>query len=80
MRFLLFATASRPALGLTQTLNQWVLEVLSPVIKRPRLKADHSYLFSAEVKNAWSYTSSPPIRLLGVMIKHRELLSNNLSA
>jgi hypothetical protein len=29
-------------------------------------KADHSLPSSAEVKNAWSYTSTPPIRLHGV--------------
>jgi len=30
----------------------------------------HSY--SAEVKNAWSYTSTPPIRPHGVVLRHRE--------
>jgi hypothetical protein len=29
-------------------------------IKRPGREADHSPLSSAEVKNAWSYTSTPP--------------------
>jgi hypothetical protein len=29
-------------------------------VKRPEYKADHSPPFSAEVKNAWSYTSIPP--------------------
>jgi hypothetical protein len=36
---------------------------LSLVVKRPRREADHSPPSSAEVKNAWSYTSTPPIRL-----------------
>jgi hypothetical protein len=31
-------------------------------------EADHSPPFSAEVKNAWSYTSTPPIRLHGVVL------------
>jgi hypothetical protein len=31
-------------------------------------EADHSPQSSAEVKNAWSYTSTPPIRLHGVML------------
>jgi len=30
-----------------------------PMIKRLRGEADHSSEFSAEVKNAWSYTSTP---------------------
>jgi len=30
-------------------------------------KADHSNPYSAEVKNVWSYTSIPPIRLHGVV-------------
>jgi hypothetical protein len=30
---------------------------LSPGIKRPGHEADHSPPFSADVKNAWSYTS-----------------------
>jgi hypothetical protein len=35
-------------------------------IKRPGCEADHSSPSSAEVKNAWSYTSTPPVRLHGV--------------
>jgi len=59
----LVVIASRPALGLTQ-----------PSIKRIRggsclqREADHSPPYSAEVKNAWSYTSTPPIRPHGVVI------------
>jgi hypothetical protein len=37
-------------------------------IKLPGRKADHSPLSSAEFKNAWSYTSPPPIRLHGVVL------------
>jgi hypothetical protein len=36
-------------------------------VKRPGREADHSPLPSAEVKNAWSYTSIPPIYLHGVV-------------
>ena len=36
------------------------------LLKRPRHEACHSALLSAEVKNVWSYTSSPTIRLNGV--------------
>jgi len=31
-----------------------------PGVKRPGREADHSPPSSAEVKNAWSYTSTPP--------------------
>jgi hypothetical protein len=34
--------------------------VLSQGIKRPGREADHSPQASAEVKNAWIYTSTPP--------------------
>jgi hypothetical protein len=37
-------------------------------VKRPEREADHSPPSSAEVKNAWSYTSTPPIRLHGVVL------------
>jgi hypothetical protein len=39
---------------------QWVLEALSPGIKQPVREADYSPPYSAEVKNAWSYISTPP--------------------
>jgi hypothetical protein len=35
-----------------------------PVGERPRREADHAPPSSVEVKNAWSYTSTPPIRVL----------------
>jgi hypothetical protein len=38
----LFSTSSRPALGPTQPLIQWVPGALSPGVKRPRREADHS--------------------------------------
>jgi hypothetical protein len=37
-------------------------------VKRPEREADHSHSSNAEVKNAWSYTSTPPIRLHGVVL------------
>jgi hypothetical protein len=37
-------------------------------VKRPGSEADHSPPSSAEVKNAWSYTSTPPICLHGVVL------------
>jgi hypothetical protein len=36
----------------------------------PRHEEDHSLPYSAEVKNEWSYTSSPPIRLHGVGLEN----------
>jgi hypothetical protein len=39
---------------------------LSPEVKRPGRKADHSPPISAE--NAWSYTSTPPICLYGMVL------------
>jgi hypothetical protein len=64
----LFTNASRTALGPTQPPIQWVPWTLSLGVKRPGLEADHSLPSSAEVKNDWSYTSTPPIRLHGVVL------------
>jgi hypothetical protein len=50
------------------TPNQWVPGALSLGIKRPGREADHSPPSSSEVKNVWSYTSTPPIRLHGVVL------------
>jgi len=51
-------TASRTALGPTQRPMQWVPGALSLGVKRPGRETDHSPPSSAEVKNAWSYTST----------------------
>jgi hypothetical protein len=56
----LFATASRPALGPIQPLVQLILGALFRWIKRLGSRADHSPLSLAQVKNNWSYTSTPP--------------------
>jgi hypothetical protein len=64
----LFTTASRTALGPTQPPIQWVPGALSLGVKRPGREADHSSPSSAEVKNSWSYTSTHPIRLNGVVL------------
>jgi hypothetical protein len=61
--FFLFATASRSALGPTQPLIQRVPGALSRGLKRPESKTDHPPQSSADVKNTWGYTSTPPIRL-----------------
>jgi hypothetical protein len=44
---------------------QGVPGALSVGVKRPGREANHSPPSSAEVKNAWSYASTPPIRLHG---------------
>jgi hypothetical protein len=47
--------------GAHQTPIQWVQRAPSLGIKRPEREADHSPPSSAEVKNAWSYTSTPRV-------------------
>jgi hypothetical protein len=43
-----------------------------PRVKRPGCETDQPHPSSTEVKNAWSYTSTPPIRPHGAVIEHRE--------
>jgi hypothetical protein len=61
-------TTFKAALGSTQPPIQWIPVAPSLGVKRPGREADHSPPSSAEVKNAWSYTSIPLIRLHGVML------------
>jgi hypothetical protein len=69
----LFSTASRPALGPNQPPFQWVPGALSPMIKRPGRKANHTPPSSAEVKNAWRYTSIRQyIFIAWYLVKHRD--------
>jgi hypothetical protein len=51
---------SRPALEPTQPSIQLAPGALSPGIKRQRREADYSPPTSAEVKEMWIYTSTPP--------------------
>jgi hypothetical protein len=64
----LFTSASRTALGPIQPPIQCVPGVLSLRVKRPVREADHSPPSSVEVKNEWSYTSTLPIHLHGVVL------------
>jgi hypothetical protein len=66
--FMLLLFPSRTALGPTQPPFQWVPEFLSLGVKRPGREADHLPPSTAEVKSVWSYTSTPPIRLHGVVL------------
>jgi hypothetical protein len=63
-----FAISSRPALGSTQPPIKWVPGALSLGVKRQGREADHSPPTSAEVNKMWIYTSTPPLRLQGVML------------
>jgi len=59
----LFTTTSRPALRPTQSPTRWVPGLLPHAVKRLGSEADHSPPCSAEVKNAWSYTSTHDVML-----------------
>jgi hypothetical protein len=67
----LSATAFRPALVSTQPPIQWV-----PRVKRSGREAYHSPSSSAEVKNAWSCTSTAPVRLHCVMLSYAVYVSS----
>jgi hypothetical protein len=76
--FFFFTTASRTALGPTQPPIQWVPGALSLGVKRPVREADHSPPSSAEVKNAWSYTSTPQyVFMAWCLVKHRDHIKEN---
>jgi hypothetical protein len=64
----LFTTVSRPALGPTQPPIQLVPGTLSVGVNRPGREADHSPTSIVEVKNAWTYTSTPPTVLHGLVL------------
>jgi hypothetical protein len=69
----LSTTVSRPALGPTQPPIQWLSEALSLGLKRPGSENDHSPPSSAEVKNAWSYTSNPAYAFVArCLVKQRD--------
>jgi hypothetical protein len=69
MQIFLFPT-SRSALGLAQLPIQWVQGDFFPRVKRPGVgdETEHSPPSGAEVKNAWNYTSTPSIRLHGMVL------------
>jgi hypothetical protein len=63
----LYATASRPALGPTQPPIEGVPGPLSQGIKWPGRES------SAEMKNAWNYTSNPPYVVMAWwLVKQRD--------
>jgi hypothetical protein len=51
---------------------------LSLKVKRPKSEADHSPPSSAEIKNAWSYTSIPQyVFMAWCLVKHRDNFTFN---
>jgi hypothetical protein len=69
----LFTTASRTALEPTQPPIQQVLGDPSLGVKWPGREVDHSPPSSAEVKNEWSCTSTPPYAFMAwCLVKHRD--------
>jgi hypothetical protein len=68
----LFTTVSRTVLGPTQPPTQRVPGTLSLGVKRLRREAGHSPPPIAEVKNTWSYTSTPQyVFMAWCLVKHR---------
>jgi hypothetical protein len=68
----LLNTASRTVLGPSQPPIQWLPGALSLGLKQPGREADHSPPSSAEVKNAWSYSSTPQYDFMAwCLVKHR---------
>jgi hypothetical protein len=69
----LFTTMSRMAVGPTQPPIQLVPGALSLGVMHPGHEADHSLPYSAKVRNAWSYTSTPQyIFTAWCLFKHRD--------
>jgi hypothetical protein len=65
---------SREAVGPTMPTIQWILRALSPEIKHLRHEADHSHPSRAEIKNVWSFTSTPPYDFMAwCLVKHRRI-------
>jgi hypothetical protein len=60
---------SKPALGPTYHTIQLLREAFNTGLKRSGREADHSPPSNGEVKNEWSYASTPPVA--GCLVKHR---------
>jgi hypothetical protein len=57
-------------LGNTALVSEYSVET-STDLRRPKREADHSPSASAEIKNAWSFTSTPSFRIYDVMRARR---------
>jgi hypothetical protein len=64
----IFSPASGQALGPTQPPVHWVPADFFLGVNQPRREADQTPPSSDEVRNSWSYTSTPPARLRGVVL------------
>jgi hypothetical protein len=64
----LFTIMSRTALVPSHSPTQLVVGALSLRVKQQGCEADHSPPSSANVGNAWSYTSIQPVCLHGVVL------------
>lgn len=69
--FVLIATASRPALRLSQPPIQWGTLVPSSEVKRAEREADYTPSSSAEVEKQWSCTSTSHTYLWLLLDKYR---------
>ena len=49
-------------------------------LKRPGRDADYTHASTAEIKNEWSYTSTPPIRLDDVHSDHFSFRGKSFAA
>jgi hypothetical protein len=77
----LFATTSRLTLGPSQPPIQWVPGAIYPGLKQVVKLITLSS--SAEVKNVWGYTSTPPYIMVWCLVKHRDSFTftfSNLSS
>jgi hypothetical protein len=72
LRIFLFTTASRTALAPTQPPIQWVLGALSLGESGRGVKLTTHLHLVPRSKNAWSYTSAPPIRFRGVVLSWKK--------
>jgi hypothetical protein len=63
---------SSVALAPTHPIIQWVPRALSLGVKWLGCEADHSSPSSAEVKNVWSYISTTPVCLHGIVLNEKD--------
>jgi hypothetical protein len=68
MGLFLYTAMFRLALGPAQPSIQCELGALTPGVKWPGNEAGHSPAYIAEVKNVCGCTSTPPVRLHGVLL------------
>jgi hypothetical protein len=70
MKYFLLSVSTKD-LEFTYPPKQWVAGVLSPGMKWPGCKPDHSLAFSADVENAWSFVSTSLHNIIWFLFKQR---------